>query len=342
MRAYSASDEESLRARNLLKDWAGDGFLTAAQYERLEQETVCDLRRTNIFLRIVLFLFTLLIGGAAVALFFVVLFAQAPVQSTGLFLLSCAAASYAAAEFVVFQARLYRYGIEEAFAVCSVGYLCSGMLALFGRDYAGKPYGMEFLVPTSGAILSLWIWRRFGLPYAFLAAMIFAAGLPGYWTSSHSAQHVIVAALYAAGLIAVAAVRTRHRFTYLDQGYSIVEALLWLGIYLAINLQLSSLDLLGQWWGAARTTSEFSRAFYWTTWVLTWCLPPAVLAYLSRSVQNGAMWARFGSVECAGAPRCRAAGLVAIGIDRLVVPEMKAEMNPKVLREKSPAPNLRN
>ena len=49
MRAYSASSEEALRARDLLKDWTGEGFLTEAQYQRMEQETVCDLRRTNIF-----------------------------------------------------------------------------------------------------------------------------------------------------------------------------------------------------------------------------------------------------------------------------------------------------
>ena len=65
MRAYSASSEEALRARDLLKDWRGEGLLTAEQYQRMEQETVCELRRTNIFLRLVLFLFTLLIVGAA-------------------------------------------------------------------------------------------------------------------------------------------------------------------------------------------------------------------------------------------------------------------------------------
>ena len=108
--------------------------------------------------------------------------------------------------------------------------------------------------------------------------MIFVVWLPGHWTSSHSAQHLIVAAFYAAGLAAVAAVRSRHRFTYLDDAYSIAEALLWLGIYLAINLQLSSVDLLQQWWRGAEATAEFSRPFYWTTWVLIWCLPPVVLA----------------------------------------------------------------
>ncbi len=279
MRAYSASSQEALRARDQLKDWAGEGFLTAAQYQRLEQDTACDLRRTNIFLRLVLFLFTLIIVGAAVALFFVV--SQPPMQTAGVFLLFLAGGTYAAAEVAVSQARLYRYGIEEALAACSVGLLCAGMeAALFGdRAFQSASDGVGFLVPAAGAIVSLWIWHRFGLPYAPLAAMIFVVWVPGYWTSSHMAQHLIVAAFYAAGLITVIAVRSRHRFTYLDMSqYSIAEALLWLGIYLAINLQLSSLNLLGQWWGALRTTAEFSRPFYWATWVLTWCLPPLVLA----------------------------------------------------------------
>src|ERR1035438_6349100 len=96
------------------------------------------------------------------------------------------------------------------------------------RAYSPAPHAMAFLVPAAGAIASLWIWRRFGLPYAFLAAMIFVVFVPGYWTSSHSAQHLIVAAFYAAGLITVAALRSRHRFTYLNHEYSIVEALLWI------------------------------------------------------------------------------------------------------------------
>jgi predicted NBD/HSP70 family sugar kinase len=50
-------------------------------------------------------------------------------------------------------------------------------------------------------------------------------------------------------------------------------------------------------------------------------LPPAVLAHLSEAIQDGVMWARFGSVECVSAPRQRTVGLVAIGIDRLIVPD---------------------
>jgi hypothetical protein len=234
MRAYSASSEEALRTRNLLKDWAGQGFLAEAQYGRMEQETVCDLRRTNIFLRLVLFFFTLVVVGAAAALFFVTFLTKESVEATGIFLLIFAAILYAAAEWAVSRGRLYRYGIEEALAACSVGFLCWGMqAALFGgHPYSSEPDRIEFLVPAAGAVASVWIWRRFGLPYAPLAAMIFVVWLPSYWTSSHSAQHLIVAAFYAAGLIIVAAARPRYRFTYLNDEYSIAEALLWVIIYL--------------------------------------------------------------------------------------------------------------
>jgi hypothetical protein len=277
VRIYRASSEETLQARKLLTEWTGEGFLTKAQYQVLEQETVSELRTTNIFLRLVLFLFTLISVGAAAGLFYVV--SRPSEQTAGVFLLIFAAVCYAAAEIAVSQARLYRYGIEEALAVCSVGFLCAGMqFALFsGSPYSSKPNAAQFLVPAAGAVFSLWIWRRFGLSYAFLAAMIFVLFLPGYWTSSHSAQHLIVAVFYAAGLVGVASVRPRHRFDYIEEAYSLVEAFLWLGIYLAINLKLSSLGLPGHWWSGTRVAPEFAKPFYWATWVLIWCLPPIVL-----------------------------------------------------------------
>jgi hypothetical protein len=278
VRIYSASSEETLRARKLLAVWVAEGFLSKAQYQLLERETVSGLRTTNIFLRLVLFLFTLISVGAVAALFFVV--SRPSEQTAGVFFLIFAAICYAAAEAAVSQARLYRYGIEEALAVCSVGFLYAGMqAALFsGGLFSPKPGAAQFLVSAAGVVFSLWIWRRFLLSYAFLAAMIFVLFLPAYWTSSLSAQHVIVAGFYATGVAGVAAVRSRHRFDYLEEAYSLVEAFLWLGIYLTINLQLSSLNLPANWWGGTRAASEFGRPFYWGTWVLIWCLPPIVLA----------------------------------------------------------------
>ena len=59
------------------------------------------------------------------------------------------------------------------------------------------------------------------------------------------------------------------------------------------------------------------------------------MAHLSRAVQNGAMWAKFGQVECVAAPRRRTAGLVAVGIDRLVVPDNRRR---KIFPKDAPNP----
>ncbi len=59
-------------------------------------------------------------------------------------------------------------------------------------------------------------------------------------------------------------------------------------------------------------------------------LPPSVLAHLSRAVSNGSMWAKFGAVECVAAPRRRTAGLIAVGIDRLIVPDTHPKISPSV------------
>lgn len=45
-----------------------------------------------------------------------------------------------------------------------------------------------------------------------------------------------------------------------------------------------------------------------------------VIKALEEKVIRGAMWARFGSVQCVGAPRRRIAGLVWVGIEKLVAP----------------------
>jgi predicted NBD/HSP70 family sugar kinase len=56
-------------------------------------------------------------------------------------------------------------------------------------------------------------------------------------------------------------------------------------------------------------------------------LAPAVMAELSESILKGAMWARFGAVKVEAAPRRRTAGLVAVGIDRMVLPMEKHAKN---------------
>lgn len=57
-------------------------------------------------------------------------------------------------------------------------------------------------------------------------------------------------------------------------------------------------------------------------------LGPAVNEHLAGAICKGTMWARFGSVDCVVAPRRRTAGLVAVGMDRLVLPVGDTERPP--------------
>ena len=66
-------------------------------------------------------------------------------------------------------------------------------------------------------------------------------------------------------------------------------------------------------------------------------LPDSVRSHLAQSVQRSAMWARFGTLTVTTAPRRRAAGLVAAGIDRVLLPRTGASVLPaeQPLRRKS-------
>jgi predicted NBD/HSP70 family sugar kinase len=44
-------------------------------------------------------------------------------------------------------------------------------------------------------------------------------------------------------------------------------------------------------------------------------LPPVATERLFQAIRSGGLWARFGEIDCLAAPRRRAAGLVAAGID---------------------------
>src|SRR4030095_13703095 len=150
------------------KDWASEGFLSEAQHLAMKPDVACGLRRTNVFLRVVFFLFTLISGAAAVGLFEAI-FSLRNSPGAGICLIVFAALCYLGVETAV-QKLLYRHGVEEALAVLSGIFLCGGLELTF---FFGTPSsGMRSIVPGCGALASFLIYRRFGFQYAFLSAMI--------------------------------------------------------------------------------------------------------------------------------------------------------------------------
>jgi predicted NBD/HSP70 family sugar kinase len=64
----------------------------------------------------------------------------------------------------------------------------------------------------------------------------------------------------------------------------------------------------------------------------------SAVKYLCKAIMRGAMWARFGELSIETAPRRRAAGLVAVGIDRLALP-MEKNSRTEEMSLPTPAPN---
>lgn len=278
MRLYTAEQFETLQMSRLLREWVSENLLNPQQAEPLQRQTVSDLRTTNLFLRAVLFLFTVVIVLGSTALVFILFFTHADEKDLVVPCLVLAIACYAGAEFAVRKARLYHFGIEEALAVCSIGFLFVGLELGHGRFVAGAD-GAELLVLLACASLALWVWLRFGYWYSFAAAMLLVAFLPDCLTRSVTAQHALLAGLYAAGLAGVAVAGAADRVGVLRRFYSAAEVLLWAGVYLSLNLVLAQqATFLPRWVRAGSADPlQVSRPFYWLTFLLIWCLPPLVL-----------------------------------------------------------------
>jgi len=67
-------------------------------------------------------------------------------------------------------------------------------------------------------------------------------------------------------------------------------------------------------------------------------LAPSAVEYLCKAITRGAMWVRFGELSIETAPRRRAAGLVAVGIDRLALP-MEKNSRMEEMPLPTPTPN---
>ena len=73
MMIYPQDDERAIRQQRMVEDWTKSGLLQPEQRDRMIPELQVDLRRTNRFLRITLFIFGYLIVNSVVGLFAVFL-----------------------------------------------------------------------------------------------------------------------------------------------------------------------------------------------------------------------------------------------------------------------------
>jgi hypothetical protein len=267
MRIYSDADESTVRAGRLAKEWARSGLIDAAQHERLMPEFQVDLRRTNLFLRLTLFGFGLLIIAAAVGLVIVTADVRESV-SAGIICLTGAAASAGAAELLVGSFQLYRFGIEEACAAAAV------VLVAIGSGLVAEPlpYVSQLLVAAvAGAVAAFVAYRRFGYLYAGLAAVA-CAGVAPFTSGESAVAHRMTAAVILVTCAMVARMKyRRYGDDYPGDEHGALEAAAVLGVYGVLNLHLS--------WFREGTVAP---PFYWFTYAMIWVVPVLALTTALR------------------------------------------------------------
>ena len=240
-----------------------------------------DLKRTNLYLRAVLFIFGTIVVWAALG-FFLLAFGVSRDSLVAWSAMAAGVVFFVLAEFLVSQFRLYRFGVEEAFASWSVVLLAAGTgyLAWSGQ---GRPDEPILVALVTGMIVSLAVYLRFGYLYAALGATACAALAPFFVGQSQVVERLLSVSVLLAILIVARSLRRPYEEDFPGDDYGAIESAAWLGIYAVVNLRLT-IDLRPFFY-VGRT--EFPSAFYWGTYAAIWLLPAAGLYLGLRSKHRG-------------------------------------------------------
>ena len=265
MSVYHPDHERAIRLLHRVRDWQKSGLISEAQRDRMAADLDTGLRRTNIFLRATMFVFGLMIALAGTGLVGVVL---EPGNSTVWMLAAvAAAASLAASAVLITTYRLYRFGIEEAFAVAGIFFVAAAIGFAFEplRNVSSDTaIGIAF---AGAAVAAFIVFFQFGFVYAAVIAMACAALAPFELADNDIARRLIAAAILAALFFAARLQRGDLGDEFPGDNYAVIETAAWGGIYFTVNLKASS------WLSHA----DESGWFYWATYVAIWMLPAAGL-----------------------------------------------------------------
>ena len=277
MNLYTLDDERAIRTGRLVEDWTKSGLLTSEQRDVLMPQLKVELRRTNKFLRITLFFFGALILQSALGLVAVIVGDLAKEMGMGVLGLVAGAVCFWLSGRLVSRYNLYRFGVEEAIALSAAGLTAGGAaLVVGGNGDAEVVIGLA----VAAAMLTV-LYLRFGYVYAAVFAMVAGVAMPFQFGHSEVAQRAVAVILLAATVVVVRRARAGYGDEYPGDALTVIEATAWLGIYLLVNLVVSS----------GFSTVVRASAFHWATYAGIWVLPAVLLWLAIRGRERPLLWA---------------------------------------------------
>ena len=272
---YSSEQEEKIYIRQEAKTWKRSGLITEEQLRSIQDLTDPQLQQTNLFFRILFFVFTLLCAGAVAGL--LVWFTENRLGDKGIaaLILLFSVACFILAESIVKARRLYRYGIEEALLMAAMVCFVISFSVLIGVRHWN--HQVVATVCSLFAVIAGLIYLRFGYLYMAVISMVALCSIPFQFHLAPDAERLLLVLILCGLFIFSLAVDKPGSEDFRKNRYTIILACLLVAIYLTVNLQV--LGLIGL---ATREThiiylypKLYPPYLYWSSYILSFIIPAA-------------------------------------------------------------------
>jgi hypothetical protein len=281
MIALYSTGEDRVHVVEEARRWEESGLVSPAQAAAVRERYRPELVRVNLFIRILLAIFTTVGVVALVALPAVILDVE-EFGITVLFLLFAPLCAWVADSQLIHGRRLYRCGAEEILLFLAVGFLALAM-GIPAHEWGQGAERLGWLAAHGIALAGATVLAvRYGYALAAMGAVGALAGLPFHLVDAlrwHQPGWARVALFLLLGAVGIWAHRRLVRRKTLPRGYvwclETVRLAALAGIYLDVNLFAHRLlwkDWLG--WTPAAESVSWSDPF---CAVLTAFLPAAAL-----------------------------------------------------------------
>lgn len=272
---YSPQQEENIYIRKQTKIWQRSGLITNDQLSAILGYTNPDVRQTNVFFRIIFFIFTYLCAGALLGLFIWMTDIRKPVPMS-LTLIITGIIFYFSAEYVVTKFRFYRHGIEEslsliAIALCCIG--CGGLLNELGLSSKQTIIAAAILC----SVLAYWIYLRFGFLYASFISIVAICIIPFQLSLTPLTERLFLLAILCLILLINVVLDKPENEDFRKDKDITIQASLLAAIYFIVNLEIiGAFGLLtGDKSSVHLHPKSFSPYIYWSFYIFTFIIPVA-------------------------------------------------------------------
>jgi hypothetical protein len=277
---YSSAQEENIFIRKQARTWKRSGLITDDQLSAITDAIDTDLQQTNLFFRILFFIFTLLCASALVGMFvwltIRLMFSNINIEEMFLaaILIFFGAIYYIVAEYIVSKSKFYRYGIEEGLVLIAMGLFCAGCGWLLD-DYGASSKQTIIAVCALFATTAFCIYQRFGCLYTAFISLIAVCIIPFQLSLPPTNERLLLLLIFCLIFLLNFNTDKPNIDDFKKERNITIQACLLIAIYLTVNLQiLGAVGLLIEDTHIIHLHPKlFPPYIYWSSYILTFVIP---------------------------------------------------------------------